>query len=98
MENIPKEGNGMIKIVKYIQTIFGKHVDKFAHLGISCLIYLIIYAFTRNELFAVVMTFLIGMAKEILDYVFYHAEIWDIITNIAGIASAVYLVRIILAG
>ena len=85
-------------MIQQIQAIFGRHVDKFAHLGISSLLYLIAFAMTGNELLSVGITFLIGMVKETLDFLFYHAELGDIIANIFGIGLAVYFVRIILRG
>jgi len=85
-------------MIQEIQVIFGRHVDKFAHLGISSLLYLIAFAITKNERISISIVFLIGMFKELLDFLFYHAEIGDIISNIFGIALAVWFVRLILRG
>ncbi len=85
-------------MIQQIQAIFGRHVDKFAHLGISALLYLIVFAITKNERVSIGAVFLIGMAKELLDFLFYHAEVGDTVANIFGIILAVYFVRMILRG
>lgn len=89
----------MIEMINKILTICNQHVDKFAHLGISVLLYLFLYAITKNEFISMGLVFIIGLLKEAFDYYIYKGfSPGDIFSELLGIALALILVRIILRG
>ena len=65
-------------------------IDKIAHFAVSGMIYLLMFAFCGNALYAFTVVFTVGFVKEIRDWKYDSAL--DMICNVAGALASMGLI------
>ena len=68
--------------------------DKILHGIISCLLVFLFYYFVPILWLAVLLTFIIGIIKELLDINSTGFDIMDLLADIAGIVIAILILKI----